>query len=92
MKIQKKIRVVSKNWKYGTSMGYRNIFCDRTEKHHGSFVIIAHFPVGKVFADRLYTETNWATFEYTFTFGYIQITQLCNEMSFHSVYMYHSFG
>jgi hypothetical protein len=71
MKLQNKIIVVFKNWKYATSMGYLNIFCNRTEEHHGGLVIIYHFPVWKVFADQLYTETNWASFEYTFTFGYV---------------------
>jgi len=91
MKLQKKITVVSKNWKYVISMAYLNIFCDRTDKRYEGLTIIAYFPVGKVFADQLYTETYWATFEYTFTFGYVQITQFCNAMSCHSVYMYQRF-
>jgi hypothetical protein len=91
MKLQKKITVVSKNWKYVTSVGYLNIFCERTEKRYGGLVIIVHFPVRKVFVDQLYTETNWATFEYILTSGYIQITQFCNAMSCHSVYMYQRF-
>jgi hypothetical protein len=71
MKLQKKITVVFKSWKYATSMGYLNIFYNRTEKRHRSLVIRSHFPVWTVFADQLYTETNWASFEYTFTFGYV---------------------
>ena len=55
-------------------------FCDSTEKCHEGHVIIAHLPVGKVFANQLCTETNWGTFEYTFTFGYIQMLQFCNAM------------
>jgi len=55
-------------------------FCDSTEKCHEGHVIIAHLPVGKVFANQLCTETNWGTFEYTFKFGYIQMLQFCNAM------------